>query len=72
MSERVKHWLPFITLTLGIFGMLGFVQSWAVYPYRLEQTERAVRTLQDDRRVDREILIRIEERIKQLQERIGK
>lgn len=55
------------SLSIGIFG---FLQSWAVLPHRVASSEAAITKLQTETGKDREILIRIEERIKTLQEKL--
>lgn len=69
MSDKIKVGLTNLSLITGItVGVFGALQAYAVLPYRLEQAEREVRALKDERKVDREILIRIEEQVKAMRE----
>lgn len=68
MSQSAKTNLTIISLICGIaLSILGFVQAYAVIPYRQDEQDKAIRILQDEAKSNREILIRIEERVKQLQ-----
>ena len=58
-----------ITVALSLFS---FFQSFAVIPYRVQETEKSIKALQEDTRTAREILIRIEERVKRVQEDLNK
>lgn len=69
MSQKLKANLQVISLVLGIcIAVFGAVGAWAVIPYRLEQAEAEIRALKDDRATDREILVRIDERVNRLLE----
>jgi len=63
----MKNVLLIVSLAVGVLGAL---QSVAVLPYRMTAAEAAVTKLQTDTKTDREILIRIEERLKTLQEKL--
>ena len=70
MSQALKSNLTVVSLIGGIvIGVFGFIQAYAVLPYRVDQTEKSIRALQDEAKINREILIRIEERVKRLQGR---
>ena len=64
MSEKLKLNLSQLALIVGICaGVFGAIQAYAVLPYRVEETEKAIRSIQDELKGTREILIRIEERV---------
>lgn len=69
MSEKLKTGVAagglFVALVTGISGCY---KSWAVLPYRVDQNEREVKAMKEERKVDREILIRIEEQVKAIRE----
>jgi hypothetical protein len=73
MSQALKSNLTVVSLIVGIcMGVFGFIQAFAVLPYRVEQSEHSIKALQEDAKSSREILIRIEERVKRVQEDIRK
>jgi hypothetical protein len=62
-----------LTVAAGVFG------SWSTSSYRIDQTEKAMITnrsqieeMKKNRDSDREILIRIDERLKRLEERLSR
>lgn len=63
--------------TLGLIvsitvGVIGCFQAWAVLPYRVEENSKAIKVLQDEAKTNREILIRIEERLIRVLKETGK
>lgn len=71
MSEKIKTGVAAGGLILSIgLAAAGCYQAWAILPYRVDQTEREVKTMKDERKIDREILIRIEEQVKALREEL--
>lgn len=57
---------------VSIIALFGFFQAWAILPHRVATTERSISVLQDDSKRDREVLIRIEERLKAFQAELNK
>lgn len=60
-----------VSIAVGLVSIAGAVGAWAVLPYRVERLEddqKAIKLeykdVSDEQRAQREILIRIEERIK--------
>lgn len=73
MSDRLKSSISVISMVVGItIGIFGFIQAYAVLPYRVDQNEKTIRTLTIESRDNRELLIRIEERVKDLQSKLDK
>ena len=76
MSNEVK-WRIAIAFQLvgvigGIGGIGGLVGAWYVIPYRLTGLEERVRTMEFSRGKDYELLLRIDERLKTVQQYIEK
>lgn len=76
MGDNLRAMATMVALVLALSGALA---AWAVFPYRLTQVEvqmeknfvsnrDAVMFLKESRVADREILIRIDERLKRLEE----
>jgi predicted cobalt transporter CbtA len=71
VSEKLKSNVAIVSAFVGILaGVFGFIQAYAVLPYRVEQIEKDTRAMKDERKTDREILIRIEEQVRALREEI--
>ena len=63
-----------IGIVAGVAGIAGAVKAWAILPYRMERLEDDQKAIKQEyhdvsaeQRAQREILIRIEERIKRKQ-----
>lgn len=67
--------LKLIALFISFAGVIG---AWTILPYRVEQTEKAIRLnndaawgaikeIREKRDIDHEILVRIDERLKRLE-----
>lgn len=73
MSDRTKSGLATLGIVFSIaVGSAGFIQAWALIPYRVQLVEAEQRTMKEERKVDREILIRIEEQVKAMREEVKK
>jgi hypothetical protein len=73
MGQALKNNLTVISLSSGIIvGVFGAIQAYAVLPYRVVEMEQKIKMLEEDQRQSREILIRIEERVKRVQEDLRK
>lgn len=65
MSTETKHKLEVIGLLISLaVGLAAFGKAWFTLPYRLDQAEVAIASA----RTDRELLVRIDERLKQVQD----
>jgi hypothetical protein len=65
MSTDAKHRLEVIGLLISLaVGLAAFGKSWFTLPYRLDQAEVAIAAA----RTDRELLVRIDERLRQVQD----
>lgn len=64
---RLENLLKIIGLVMGVFGFIG---SFAIIPYRMDAAEKAIATQAMYQRVDRELLIRMEEQNKVLISRV--
>lgn len=64
MSTDAKHKLEVIGLILSLaVGLAAFGKAWFTLPYRLDQAEIAIAAASNDR----ELLVRIDERLRQVQ-----
>jgi hypothetical protein len=71
MSEKLKSNVAIVSAYVGILvGVFGFIQAYAVLPYRVQQVEADTQAIKAERKTDREILIRIEEQLHFLREEI--
>lgn len=78
MSEKFKRNLGLVSLIVGIGSVaFGVISTWSVHSYRLDQAEarflaveKNLASLESGFQQYREILIRIEERLKQVQEKM--
>lgn len=66
MQEKaIKSNLTVIGLVVSVTaGVFGFVGTFTILPYRINAAEIEIKQLKEERRADREILIRIEEQLK--------
>jgi hypothetical protein len=59
-----------IELVLAVVIALGTVASciasWGVLPYRVTKAEESIAVIQNERRIDHDVLIRVDENVKQL------
>lgn len=64
MSTETKHKLEVVGLLISLaVGMAAFGKAWFTLPYRLDQAEAAIMVANKDR----ELLVRIDERLRQVQ-----
>jgi hypothetical protein len=68
MSQALTRNITVICAVIATSAsVFAFVQGYAILPYRMEKNEQDIKVIKDDARTSREILIRIEERVKQVQ-----
>lgn len=66
-SPEVKINLSRMGVVLGVVAALfALAGAWVVLPYRMDQVEQKVRTHDTDLSTMREVLIRIDENVKEL------
>lgn len=71
MSQRTRYNLTFFSLLIGIIiGVFGFIKAWVVLPYRLDQAEHFLEEVRKEHRTTQETLIRVEERLIQMDIRL--
>lgn len=71
MSEAIRKRLETWAVIVAILtGLVGFFGAFVILPYRMEAAEKAITTIQTERDVDRELLVRIDERGKQTDKRM--
>lgn len=72
MSEQIKVRLSVISLVAGIVASAAaFFQAYAVLPYRVDKLEEIVEKRAVSSGQDREMLIRIEERVMEIQQKLN-
>lgn len=63
MSETVKRRLEVMTLIIAVVSGLGaFFGAFVLLPYRMDAAEKAIVEVQGERKSDRELLVRVDER----------
>lgn len=73
MSEQVQRVGRNVVFWAGALGVAASVAStWLILPQRMEAVEKRQSALEAKAATDRELLVRIEERIKQVQEELNK
>lgn len=73
MSEQVQRVGRNVVFWAGVLGVCASVAStWLILPQRMEAVEKRQAALELKTSVDRELLVRIEERIKQVQDELNK
>ena len=73
MSEKIQLNLTRLGLAVGICGgIIGVGGTFVVLPYRLESAERRISALEEQVASSRELLVRIDENVKALKERVSK
>jgi len=66
-SGDVNLNLSRLAVLLGVvIALIAVVGSWFVLPHRLTEVEKKIQAVEIDQRQQREILIRIDENVKQL------
>lgn len=69
MSTRVENGVKYYSTLIGlVVAVFGAVQAFALLPYKVQQNQDAVRAVSEEGRMNREILVRIDERTKMLEE----
>lgn len=69
MSEIAKQRLELIALVVSlVLALAASAQAWFTLPYRLEQAESAIKGAVIAKEQDRELLVRIDERLRQVQQ----
>lgn len=70
MPQRIITSFKAIGVIIGcVSGGLGFVQAYAIIPYRLTEVEKKSIVIQDKRDLDHDLLIRIAQDVQYLKER---
>ncbi len=75
MSDLAPDWLKRVALIVGILsgcGALTAISFFVSLPARVEAQEARIKTIEDARAADRELLIRIEERLISVQRDLQK
>jgi hypothetical protein len=58
-------------LAIGIVsGLSGLFGAFVLLPYRIDAAEQEIRQIKTEARIDHELLVRIDERSKRIEERI--
>jgi hypothetical protein len=58
-------------LAIGIVsGLSGLFGAFVLLPYRIDAAEQEIKQLKTEARVDHELLVRIDERSKRIEERL--
>jgi hypothetical protein len=71
MSEQAQRFGRTIVFWAGALGVVASVAStWLILPQRTEAVEHRIVALEQKASADRELLVRIEERLKQVQEEL--
>lgn len=67
MSDEMKIDLQQIGVAVGILAAISALfGAYVLLPHRMEAAERAIQTLEAESRVNRELLVRIDENVKEL------
>lgn len=73
MSEQVQRVGKSVVFWAGVLGVAVSVAStWLILPQRMEAVEKRQSSLEAKTAIDRELLVRIEERLKQVQDELNK
>lgn len=71
MSERIQQVGRIVIIWASVLGIAVSVAStWLIMPQRLEAVEKRQTDMEARIAIDRELLIRIEERLKQIQDEL--
>jgi hypothetical protein len=71
MSDQTKSALTRLGLAVGIVsGLSGLFGAFVLLPYRIDAAEQEIKQLKTEARVDHELLVRIDERSKRIEERL--
>lgn len=63
MSEANKRKLEILGLVVAVLTGIGaFIGTFVLLPYRMQAAEKSLSDLQIERRSDRELLVRVDER----------
>jgi len=69
MSEQIQRVGKGVVFWSGVLGVCASVAStWLILPQRMEAVEKRQAAMESKSATDRELLVRIEERLKQVQE----
>ncbi len=71
MSDETKDSLSRIGLVVGVVsGLSGLFGAFVLLPYRIEAAEQDIRQVKAEARIDHELLVRIDERAKRIEQRL--
>ena len=71
MSEQVQRVGKGVVFWSGVLGVCASVAStWLILPQRMEAVEKRQAAMEAKSATDRELLVRIEERLKQVQDEL--
>ena len=71
MSDQTKSALTRLGLAVGIVsGLSGLFGAFVLLPYRIDAAEQEIKQLKTEARVDHELLVRIDERSKRIEDRL--
>jgi len=67
-ARRVTHRVVFWAGAIGVAASVA--STWLILPQRMEAVEKRQQALEQKATTDRELLVRIEERLKQVQDEL--
>ncbi len=71
MSEQIQRVGKGVVFWSGVLGVCASVAStWLILPQRMEAVEKRQAAMEAKSATDRELLVRIEERLKQVQDEL--
>ena len=71
MSDEARRVTQRVVFWAGAIGVAASVAStWLILPQRMEAVEKRQQALEQKASTDRELLVRIEERLKQVQDEL--
>jgi len=71
MSEQIQRVGRGVVFWSGVLGVCASVAStWLILPQRMEAVEKRQAAMESKSATDRELLVRIEERLKQVQDEL--
>lgn len=73
MSDRTRKWMQGVAVAVGcLTGIGGMIGGFVLLPYRMDAVESRVEKLSQQREGDRELLLRIEERVIAVQKELSR
>lgn len=73
MSETNKRKLEVVALLIAVVSGLGaFYGTFVLLPYRMAAAEKAITEVQVERKTDRELLVRVDERTARMEKALDR